>query len=101
MALLVDSTVLVQAERQDATLDIVRRAAPDEKLFLAAISVSELSQGALRADTPDRQLRRESFLEYVLASLTVLPFDADTARVYARIYPSLARSGQMIGPMTC
>ncbi len=65
---------------------------------MAAVTVSELLFGLHRADTAARRLRRENFLEALLETIPVLPFDLRAARVYGRIWSELAATGQMIGP---
>jgi tRNA(fMet)-specific endonuclease VapC len=64
---------------------------------LAAITASELLTGVHRADTPERALRREAYVESILEAVPVLPFDLRVARVHARLSAELARSGRRIG----
>ena len=41
--------------------------------------------------------RRQAFVEKVIELFPVLPFDTSVARIYARIWASLARKGQIVG----
>jgi tRNA(fMet)-specific endonuclease VapC len=97
MALLIDSSVLIELERRSQSPNLLGQFAPDESLVIASITVSELLVGAYRADTPERRLRRVAFLESALAYLTVLSFDTRAARTHARILTDLTSIGRVIG----
>jgi predicted nucleic acid-binding protein len=97
MAQLVDTSTFVAVERQRASLEALTTTMPGEAIALAAITASELLAGVYQADTPSRRLRREAFVEQILTTLPVIPFDLRTARVYARLGDELRRSGQPIG----
>ena len=66
MALLVDSSVLIDLERRGQRLGDIFSAAPGESLALASIVASELLRGIYRADSPTRQARRREFVELAL-----------------------------------
>jgi len=51
-----------------------------------------------RADTEACRLKRQSFVEKVLESFPIFPFDTTVARIYARIWASVAKKGLTIGP---
>ncbi len=53
--------------------------------------------GVHRANTADRRVRREAFVEAILHKVQVLPFDLHVARVHAQIGAELAAAGQPIG----
>lgn len=97
MGVLVDSGVVIDLERRNAPLSVLLESDLDESFALAAISASELLVGVLRADTHERRLRREAFVEGVLARLPVLPFDLPIARVHTDIGVRLFAAGQRIG----
>jgi predicted nucleic acid-binding protein len=65
---------------------------PRADQFTSAIVIGELYRGAFRAPEPARHL--VNIEERILAALTVLPFDAATARVYGEIQAHLAAAGQ-------
>ena len=50
-----------------------------------------------RADTAERRLKREAFVEAILEAIPIVPFDLRVARAYARIWSHLASVGQPIG----
>jgi len=98
MAYLIDSSVFITLERQRRPLgDLALVASSDEPIALAAITASELLLGVHRADTLERRLRRETFVEAVLALLPLIPFDLQVVRVYARVWAELLNRGQLIG----
>jgi len=97
MGVLVDSGVVIDLERRNAPLSVLLESDLDESFALAAISASELLVGVYRADTHERRLRRQAFVEGVLARLPVLPFDLPIARVHADIGARLSAAGQRIG----
>lgn len=94
MALLIDTSILVELERADA---LSPPELESEEVHLSAISASELLHGVERASTAIRRARRETFVERVLESVPVLPFDLEVARVHARVWADLSRRGAMIG----
>jgi predicted nucleic acid-binding protein len=97
MALLIDSSVLVELERRRLRLSALAHLVPDAPIALASITASELLAGAHRADTPARRVVREAFVEALLEVVPVLPFDLRTARVHTRLSAQLASVGQPVG----
>ena len=97
MAQLIDTSVLITLERQRRPLSDLAAAAFNEPMALAAITASELLVGVFRSHTPQRRARREAFVEAVLESVPIMPFDLNVARVHARIWAVLVAAGQTIG----
>ena len=64
---------------------------------ISSITVAELLMGLHRAATETQRIRRQSFVDAVLGSATVLPFDRAAAEIHARIWAELASAGQLIG----
>jgi predicted nucleic acid-binding protein len=95
MGLLLDSNVLIRAERRRVPADWSAWHA-EGSAYLAAISASELLTGVHRADTDARRVQRAAFVEAILAAVPVLPFDLETARVYAQLLAALPR-GATVG----
>jgi tRNA(fMet)-specific endonuclease VapC len=95
VALLIDTSVLVALERAQSPESLQEMG--DEPSFLSAISASELLHGVERAVDEARRARRQAFVERVLDTLPVLPFDLDAARVHARIWARLLGRGEVIG----
>lgn len=107
MGTVLDTTVFIELERAARGLpressigEIGRRVqgrlGEREEIAIAAITASELLHGAHRA-TDEYRARREAFTESVLAAFPVLAFDLLAARVHARLWAELARSGADVG----
>lgn len=97
MAQLIDSSIFIALERRGERFGALVEVAPDEPVGLASITASELLAGVHRADSLERRLRREAFVEAILEVVPVLPFDLRVARTYAELWAHLAGTGQMIG----
>lgn len=97
MAVLIDTDVLIAAERSTAATIELDAITQHEIGGIASITASELLAGVLGANTDERRIRRESIVEALLSELTVLPFDLSAARIYARLGHELTTSGQRIG----
>ena len=100
MGLILDSSVVVAAERRgDTVARLVERViadAGDQEAALSAIAVTELVHGVYRAKTNEIRWRRESFLDELLDDLTVYPYTKDTARVAGRIDGEQRDQGMVI-----
>jgi tRNA(fMet)-specific endonuclease VapC len=92
MGTLLDSSVLIRIERTGSVLDLPET----EEVAIGAITASELLHGVHRADAQHRA-QRQAYVEHVLQTLRVLPFDLQTARVHARLWADLAATGRFIG----
>ncbi len=97
MGALIDSSILVAAERGKLDLDSVLASSADEHVAIAAITASELLHGVHRAANPAQRARREAFVERLLEALPVVPFDLVVSRVHARVWAGLAAKGVVIG----
>lgn len=98
MAVLIDASVLIEAERGrlDLAPHVARRA--DEESFLSVITASELLHGVHRADRPDIRAKRSAFVEGILERFPILQVDLTTARAHAQVWAGLAAAGSIIGP---
>jgi len=97
MATLIDSSVLIAAERGKLDLASLVEQGPDEPIVLATITASELLHGVHRAAKAAQRSRREAFVEQLLAEIPVVPFDLLAARVHAGLWAQLAAKGVTIG----
>lgn len=91
MGLLIDTDVLILAERQRTAVDFSawqRHGAA----FVSAVTASELLVGVLRAQTDAQRIRRTAFVESILAAIPALPFDLEVARVHAQLQAALPRN---------
>lgn len=72
--MILDTAVLVAAERGTFDMPGYLAALGDEPAALAAISASELLRGVERAREPAMRQHRSEFVEGVLANVPVIPF---------------------------
>ena len=93
MATLIDSSVLIAAERGDLAPDVVSIRYAEEDVAISAVTASELLHGVHRARTASQRHRREAFVERLLAQLPVIGFDLTVARVHASLWADLAKRG--------
>jgi len=97
MATLIDSSVLIAAERGDLALDAVSARYAEEDVAISAVTASELLHGVHRARTASQRLRRQAFIEGLLAQVPVIAFDLTVARVHASLWADLAKRGVAVG----
>jgi tRNA(fMet)-specific endonuclease VapC len=95
MVLILDSSVLIAFERR--RFDLERLLADAAPSAIAAVTAAELLIGVQRADSPQRRVRRETFVENLLARISIVPFDLQQARLLAVHFADLTRRGQIIG----
>ena len=98
MGLILDTSVLIAAEKKRLDLPGFFAAHPDETFFLAAITTSELLHGVIRAHPAARKQERGAFVEALLAQIEAIDFDLAVARRHAELWAELEKKGQMIGP---
>ena len=97
MGILLDSSLLIAAERGQLDLDGLLASLSGEACAISAITASELLHGVHRAQTPGQRHRREAFVEQLLAQLQIVPFDAPAARVHAGVWAELRALGISLG----
>jgi tRNA(fMet)-specific endonuclease VapC len=100
VGLLIDSTVLVAAERRghtpEAVVATLLGAHGDVELALSVMSAGELLHGCWRADSLARRARREEFVEAVFAAIPVIPLTLAIARVYGELDARFAAQGHRL-----
>ncbi|HUO04026.1 MAG TPA: PIN domain-containing protein [Candidatus Binataceae bacterium] len=97
MATLIDSSVLIAAERGQIDLDRLSARFAGEDIAISAVTAAELLHGVHRARSSAQRNRRRAFVEGLLAELPVLAFDLTVARVHAALWADLARRGIAAG----
>jgi predicted nucleic acid-binding protein len=89
MGLILDSSVLITAERKGETVAQLLKQlftiAGDQETALSSIALVELVHGIHRANTPQIRARREAFIQELLADIPVYPFTQQIAFVAGRI----------------
>lgn len=95
--LVLDSSVLVTAERQKLTIreaiKKVRDVAGDVTIVICPLTVAEVAHGIYRADTPERSRMRRLFLDELKAHVPVHPITEATGEIVARIGAEQAARG--------
>ena len=83
MGLILDSSVLIAAERQGKNARQVLTAIASEvgetEVGISVVTLIEPAHGAARADTPQRKSMREKFIEELLIAMPVYPVPATMA----------------------
>jgi predicted nucleic acid-binding protein len=94
---LIDSSVLIAAERGQVDVASRTKGREDEPFFVSVVSASELLHGVWRAEEPGRRAKRQAFVEDILRKLPILPVDLSVARTHAHIWADLQARGKLIG----
>lgn len=97
MGILIDSSVLIAAERSGIDVSAHVHGREDEEVFISVVSASELLHGVHRASDARRRSRRLAFVEALLDAIPVLAIDLATARSHAQLWAELVQRGRMIG----
>jgi hypothetical protein len=84
---LLDTSVVIDLER----IDIDR--IPQE-VAISSLTLAELAAGPHATDDPIERGRRQDRLQRAEAVFEPLPFDAEAARAYGRIYAAVAAAGR-------
>lgn len=91
MGLILDSSVLVAAERQGHNarqmLASLARKIAETEVGISVVTLIELAHGAARADTPERKAKRQKFIEELLTAIPLHPVTV----------PLALRTGQIDG----
>jgi predicted nucleic acid-binding protein len=84
---LIDTSVVIELERFD----------PDRlpaQMSVAAITLAELAAGPHATEDLDERARRQERLQLAEATFDAIPFDADCARAYGRVYAQTVAAGR-------
>ena len=73
---------------------IVAERLPDESA-ITAVTLAELAAGPHATENNDERARRQDRLQWAAATWDPLPFDADSARMYARVFAA-ARAARTV-----
>jgi tRNA(fMet)-specific endonuclease VapC len=89
MGLILDSSVVIAAERRGDTveklIEWVVSVAGDQAAALSAVGLTELAHGIYRAQNPEIRERRQAFIDDLLRALVVYPYTTATALLAAKI----------------
>jgi tRNA(fMet)-specific endonuclease VapC len=92
--LLLDTTFLIDTERDSGDLDVVL--GDEDDVAVAAITVAELLVGVELASESHGEQRR-FFVEDVVTSLPVIPYDLGIAHEHAILLAAVRRAGKPRG----
>lgn len=89
MGLILDSSVVVAAERRGETVEeLLKRvidSTGDQDAALSSVGLTELVHGMYRAQSPELKLRRQRYLDELLRDMAVYPYTKETAMLAGRI----------------
>ena len=91
---LLDTTFLVDTERADVDLD--DQIHEDDDIAIAAVTVAELVVGVELA-SPNAKADRQAFVDDILASVPVIPYDRDIAFEHAQLLVAVRQAGRPRG----
>ena len=97
MGIILDTSVLIEAERQEVVIDKFTENREEEIFGLSVITVAELLHGVHRADSTKRRLKRSAYVEKVIELFPIYHFEISIARIYAELWSDLSRKGIQIG----
>lgn len=84
---LLDTSVVIDHDLIDADL------LPDDSA-IAAVTLAELAAGPHATEDEGERARRQDRLQWAAATWNPLPFDADAARAYGRIFAAVKAAGR-------
>jgi tRNA(fMet)-specific endonuclease VapC len=97
MGLIFDTSVLIALERGSHGLDKFIAGRESEPFGISVVTASELLHGVHRADSEKRRLKRGAFVEQIIQTFPLFPFDLNAARIYAKLWANCAKKGVTIG----
>ena len=96
MGLILDTSVLISAERKNFRLTDFFQSLSEESFHICSITLSELWHGCHRA-TSAALAKRLKFVQEIEATLPISEFSRSEALIHARIWADLEKIGQKIG----
>ena len=97
MGVVLDTSVLIEAERRGFEIDKFTENREDEIFGLSVITVAELLHGVHRADSTKRRLKRSAYVEKVIELFPIYVFEISIARIYAELWSDLSKKGLQVG----
>jgi len=84
---LLDTSVVIDYDQVDPDR------LPDESA-ISAVTLAELAAGPHATEDEDERARRQDRLQWAAATWEPLPFDAEAARAYGRVYTAVRVAGR-------
>ena len=97
MGVILDTSVLIEAERQKAEIDKFTENREEEIFGISVVTVAELLHGLHRADSTKRRLKRSAYVEKIIELFPIYVFETSIARIYAELWSDLSKKGIQIG----
>jgi len=89
VGLIIDSSVVIAAERHSNTveklIEQIISVTGDQDAALSSVGLTALVHGIYRAQTAETRLRRQSFVDELLRDLAVYPYTRSTALLAGKI----------------
>lgn len=82
-----DTSVLIDHDKIDPAL------LPDESA-ISAVTLAELAAGPHATESKDERARRQDRLQWATSTWDPLPFDAECARMYGRMFAAARAAGR-------
>src|SRR5439155_12312141 len=86
---LLDTSVILDLDHVD--VEFLPR-----EVAISVITLAELTAGPHATEDMEERAKRQDRLQRVEATFDPLPFDADAARAYGRVYAAVARAGRKV-----
>ena len=74
--------------------DVIDPALLPEESAISAVTLAELPAGPHATENKDERARRQDRLQWATATWEPLPFDAESARMYGRMFAAARASGK-------
>ena len=97
MGVILDTSVLIEAERRKSEIDKFAENREEEIFGISVITVAELLHGVHRADSTKRRLRSSAYVEKIIELFPIYVFETSIARIYAELWSDLSKRGIQIG----
>lgn len=96
MGIIIDTCILIEIERGKVNLDFTNLNT-ESPLYISSITVAELLIGVNNSTTEERRIKKETFLNQIIASIEVIDFGIEESRIYANILSTLYKKNVTIG----
>ena len=99
MGVILDTSVLIEAERRESEIQQFAESREEEVIGLSVISVAEFLHGVHRADSIKRRLKRSAYVDKVIELFPIYNFEISIARICAReVFRSVPMTSSSVRP---
>ena len=93
MGLIIDTSAIIELERNRSSWSAFLEVSKDEPVFLPSIVWAELLVGVYMARDVKQALNRRAWLDGLRAKVPVIPFSPAVAEVWAELFADLKKRG--------